>query len=273
MITASGLGLLLASLWIEHTRPVILPSPTGTFGVARSLLVWHDQNPPGTVRQPVRELLVWFWYPADGATGLTDYLPENVRIATDSHRGTLIASFLTHDLAKVRSHARDRAAISGRQAEYPVVLLRAGGSSAVWNYTSLAEDLASHGYVVVGIDAPLRTSLVVMPDGRVIHGDAANDLDRLAGDALNRRANELVADWSRDLSLVLDKLTVLNGSDPTFARHLDLTRVGVMGHSFGAHRRRSSATMTPGARRASTSTASCLAMSLKPASVVHSCLC
>jgi len=36
------------------------------------------------------------------------------------------------------------------------------------NYSTLAEDLASHGYVVVAFDAPYRTGQVVFPDGRVI---------------------------------------------------------------------------------------------------------
>jgi hypothetical protein len=34
---------------------------------------------------------------------------------------------------------------------------------------TLAEDLASHGYIVVGFDA-LRTGRVVFPDGRVMGG-------------------------------------------------------------------------------------------------------
>jgi len=39
--------------------------------------------------------------------------------------------------------------------------MRAGASAEVWNYSTLAEDLASHGYVVVGFDAPYRTNVVV----------------------------------------------------------------------------------------------------------------
>jgi predicted dienelactone hydrolase len=36
------------------------------------------------------------------------------------------------------------------------------------DFTTLAEDLASHGYVVVGFDAPYRTFVVVLPDNRVV---------------------------------------------------------------------------------------------------------
>jgi len=42
-------------------------------------------------------------------------------------------------------------------------------------YSTLAEDLASHGYVVVGFDAPYRTGVVVFPDGRVIRETPENN--------------------------------------------------------------------------------------------------
>jgi hypothetical protein len=35
--------------------------------------------------------------------------------------------------------------------------MRGGASAPVANYSTLAEDLASHGFVVVGFDAPYRT--------------------------------------------------------------------------------------------------------------------
>jgi hypothetical protein len=46
--------------------------------------------------------------------------------------------------------------------------MRAGLADLTTDYTTLAEDLASHGYVVVGFDAPYRSGVVVLPGGRVI---------------------------------------------------------------------------------------------------------
>ena len=57
-----------------------------------------------------------------------------------------------------------------------------GASAFTADYTVLAEDLASHGYIVVGLDAPYRTFLVVLPDGRVILRVATANLD-VAGTA------------------------------------------------------------------------------------------
>jgi len=74
---------------------------------------------------------------------------------------------LTRDLSKVHGHSIRDSDLSPEQQPYPVVILRAGASADVWNYSTFAEDLASHGYVVVGFDAPYRSFTVVFPDGRI----------------------------------------------------------------------------------------------------------
>ncbi len=103
------------------------------------------------------------------------------------------------------------------------------------NYATLAEDLASHGYVVVGFDAPYRTGRVVFPDGRLITRTPENNPELVSGKEFTRRANKLLAAWTADIAFVLDRLERLNTSDPSgrFARRLDMTRIGVFGHSFG----------------------------------------
>jgi dienelactone hydrolase len=127
------------------------------------------------------------------------------------------------------------AEVSAQQPSYPVVLMRAGLSGLVTGYTSLAEDLASHGYVVVGFDAPYRSSVVVFPDGRVIERAPQNNLDALGGPEQEQRALELVHAWSADIGFALDQLQQLNTSDSSgkFLGRLDMQRVGVFGHSLG----------------------------------------
>jgi hypothetical protein len=45
------------------------------------------------------------------------------------------------------------------------------------HYTTFLENLASHGYIVVGVDSPFFSSAVKMPDGRIIQ----NKSQRISG--------------------------------------------------------------------------------------------
>jgi predicted dienelactone hydrolase len=232
-----GFATLLSVLWLERRGDVTLPEPTGPFAVGRAMFAWGNGSTdilapvPGTKR----EVSVWVWYPAVGRPTLTeDYLPLSWRTAVEGTRGWLIR-ILTRDLSKVHAHSLRNSDVSPQQASYPVVIFRAGASAQVTNYTTLVEDLASHGYIVVGIDAPYRTSVVVFPDGRVVERTPENNPELVSGPDLVRRANKLLAAWTSDMSFVLDQLERLNASDASgrFTGRLDMKRVGVFGHSFG----------------------------------------
>ncbi len=237
-----GIGALVGSLWLEHRTDLTLPTPTGSSAVGRATYDWADDATLDTLA-PVpgtkRELLVWIWYPS--ATGqpaalLDDYLPVPLRAEVERDLGTLIGTFLTRDLSRVHAHHIRNSAVSPQQRSYPVVIIRAGASAAVWNYSTLAEDLASHGYVVVGFDAPYRTSVVVFPDGRVMRRRPENNPELVFGrpDSASR-INQLLAAWTGDIAFVLDRLEQLNRSDASgrFTGRLDMARVGVFGHSLG----------------------------------------
>src|SRR5262249_41090400 len=122
-----------------------------------------------------------------------------------------------------------------QQRSYPVVFIRAGGSSGVLSLSTLAEDLASHGYIVVSFDAPYRTGQVTFPDGRVIRRTDENNPELGSGEERLTRVHRLLAAWTADMSFVLDHLQRLNtsGAAAKFMGRLDTTRVGAFGHSFG----------------------------------------
>ncbi len=116
-----------------------------------------------------------------------------------------------------------------------MVVMRTGASLDVLTYSTLAEDLASHGYIVVGFDAPYRTGVVVFPDGRVIGRTPENNPELFENQPQASRLNELLNAWTADVGFVLDRLERLNASDSSgrFIGRLDMTRVGIFGHSFG----------------------------------------
>jgi len=243
MLGVLGGASLLGTFWIEHRTEITLPAPTGPFAVGRALYDWVDDkglDMLAPTQGNKRELLVWIWYPtAPGQTTLLqDYLPTSVRAEIERSSGVPILKFLTRDLSKVHTHSRWNSDVSSKQQSYPVVIMRAGASLEVWNYSTLAEDLASHGYVVVGFDAPYRTFTLVFPDGRVMRRIPENNPElcfEKPGQEQDRCADRLLSAWTSDIAFVLDRLEQLNASDPSskFTARLDLTRVGVFGHSFG----------------------------------------
>ena len=240
---AGGLALLVlsASFWLERNSPLELPLPTGPFAVGRVIYGWADAATPAA-RSPVsgaeHELLVWIWYPSSAgpSVAMDDYVPAQMRTAAGPMAGPM--RYVTRDLSKVQGHSTRDSGVSPQERTYPVVIMRAGASAGVVNYSTLAEDLASHGYVVVGFDAPYRTSVVVFPDGRVMRRTEENNPENCVGKPRSQEEvcmTRLLTAWTTDIALVLDRLERLNTSSPPgkFTGRLDMARVGVFGHSFG----------------------------------------
>jgi dienelactone hydrolase len=236
-----GLASVLALLWHEHRADITLPSPTGHFAVGRTSYDWvnsarvDDLAPSRGVK---REVVVWIWYPSSRSESAApaDYLPPAWHEPRAGEAGVLLSRFLTSDPSVVHVHSLSNSGVSPEQSVYPVVIMRPGGSALTTDFTTLAEDLASHGYVVVGFDAPYRSGVVVFPDGRVFfRSPAANadDIDAAGGKA--RFVRTILPMWVEDAQFVVDQLEWLNAADPSgrFKQRLDMQHLGIVGHSFG----------------------------------------
>jgi pimeloyl-ACP methyl ester carboxylesterase len=240
LLAVLGLAGLFAFLWHEHNTSIELPKPTGHFAVGRTTFAWvnialTDELAPSPGAK--REVVVWMWYPSAAAKSAppAEYLPKAWRSALGQRSGVLISQFFTRDLSLVRAHSTSDPDVSPEQRSYPVVILRAGGGALTTDFTTLAEDLASHGYIVVGFDAPYRTFAVVLPDNRVVFRPPENNPENLEAAQSDRLINKLLLMWTSDASFVVDQLERLNVADPSgkFTGRLDLQRLGMFGHSFG----------------------------------------
>ena len=188
----------------DHESDATLPAPTGPFAVGRVTGFWRDAaNPEPFATEPhtPRQLAVWIWYPAAAsqAAERADYVPREWRAAFARTRRGPLNRLLTRDPARVHPHSLVGTPVSGARPGYPVVILRGGLGAQVTDYTILAEDLASHGYVVVGFDAAYRTGLVVLPDGRAVERPAAANPETLAGEAKEQLATRLLEAWTADV--------------------------------------------------------------------------
>jgi pimeloyl-ACP methyl ester carboxylesterase len=114
---------------------------------------------------------------------------------------------------------------------------------------AILEEVASHGYVVVGVNHTGESAISVLADGRVVPMDAAwmePVLGPFSGppEATMRGRAVVVEAKAADLRLVLDRLGALNAGTGPFADspaasllagRLDLTRLGAFGHSLGGN--------------------------------------
>jgi predicted dienelactone hydrolase len=234
LVTSAVFFLLIRH---EHNTPLTLPQPSGRFAVGRVTYAWTNSAAPdelSPIRGAPRQLMVWIWYPAaPTASGApAPYVPAAWRAAIAPH-GSM--AFVTRNLALVRAHSVSGAPVARDDRSYPVVIMRAGGGAPTTDFTTLAEDLASHGYVVVGFDAAYRTYAFMLPDGRIVDRPPGNDPEDLNPEQADHLINKLLPMWTSDAAFVADQLQQLNAGDPTgrFTGRLDLDQLGMFGHSFG----------------------------------------
>jgi hypothetical protein len=240
---AAAVGLLVAVLAvvyavIQHNRSVTLPALTGHYAVGRVLAEWTDVSRPETLGPSTghnRELAVWIWYPADPTPGASPapYLPKAWANARDHTRG--LGSILFQSTDSIHAHAFADAPVSGEEAIYPVLIFEPGLGPTVSDYTTLLEDLASHGYIIIGVNPTYSASAVVLGDGRVVEQSTNGNIpDNASVSETKQIAGQLVQIWAEDMRFAMDQAQRLN-ADPQslLAGRMDLTRIGVFGHSFG----------------------------------------
>ncbi|WP_306322023.1 MULTISPECIES: hydrolase [unclassified Streptomyces] len=157
-----------------------LPAPTGPHPVGRVALrlVDRSRRDPWTAA-PVRELMVDVRYPARTVTGHGRAPQMTAREAERFDRlnnfGGLPAGRV--DWAATRTFAHTGAPLDRREA-YPVVLYSPGVLDPRSLGTTLTDDLASRGYVVIAIDHPYDVSAVEFPGGRVVGSRLPQEFER-----------------------------------------------------------------------------------------------
>ncbi|GAA2760458.1 alpha/beta hydrolase [Actinopolymorpha rutila] len=247
MLVSSGIDVAAARTASADVR-LRLPAPTGPHpvGLTTWYLVDRSRCDPWDDTIPVRELMATVFYPARsvrrhppapqlGAATAAVF----GALAPYQHPGLPPAGV---DWAATMTHAHQGAPAS--PARSPVLLYSPGGGDPRGFGAGLAQDLASHGFVVVTVDHPGDALVVEFPGTTEYRADVV----RTTAFREDPRSNPATFDTMigtriADLRYVLDQMEVLaEGGNPDaagralptgLARTVDPRRIGVYGHSAG----------------------------------------
>lgn len=220
----SAAALLPTAASASGGGPVLrLPAPAGPYPVGMRTVHLTDPSRTDPWVGGVRELMLTVLYPARSVHGFSrapQLTPAEARefagLAPHIHPGLPQPGMV--DWGSVLTHGHVGAPpLPGRR---PVLMYSPGGGDSRTLGTTLAEDLASHGRVVVLVDHPGDASQVELPTGvrtTVLFGPP---------DPATFRT--MVDTRIADLRLVLDRL-----SDLPLAPVMDSRRIGLYGHSAG----------------------------------------
>lgn len=247
LIVSSMVGLVvIGGLYFMRKKSVVMPASLGRYGTGITAYHLVDKNRKEELSprsEDYRELMVYVWYPIDkNSKGeLYPYLPQIMpyvkRLVSQE---TQVPVERLGYLDKIKTHSiYDGQIATAHQIHYPVVFFSHGFvMSAAQMYTSLLEELASHGFIVVAIDHTYENLATVFPDGRIITNEDVRADDQVCI-ADESQKKEMVArgldGWVADIQFVCNELEKINKHDPhgILTSRCDMTRIGIFGHSNG----------------------------------------
>lgn len=193
--------ILFLIIWIPLTLllPIMFPvfnvmPPTGSYKTGTISYQLEHLN-------DLDELKLTIWYPTDESSG--DIAPyfQNVEILKEEVSEKIPSLFFSY-LSNIQSNSQKNVSVSLNKSAFSVIVFSPGIPGTSFMYTSLAEELASHGYIVVATDnisleQPKRTT------------------------------------WVKAQQQAIDFLFEANSKNQHLKGKMDLQRIGLLGYSSG----------------------------------------
>ena len=209
------------SWWTSETPAPGGPNQVGTLSLQMTDAARRDPYLTGGSN---RKVIVRFWYPA---------LTQSCQQAeyTSARVWSYVSRLAGSPLPAVKTHScLNATAVAGA---HPVIVFSHGYTGTLTDATFLFEDLASRGFIVASIAHTYETTAVEFPDGRLVTSAVGSYISgdlRLDDASLQRARSVRLA----DMNFVLHELQRMNAAPGgPLAGSLDLSRIGVMGHSLG----------------------------------------
>jgi predicted dienelactone hydrolase len=230
----------------DGARVSHLPAPSGPFAVGRVSYDWTDPSrsePLSDKKGAHREVVVMVWYPAVHEKGAIpapyypDFKAARAAVSDDDFKDIFRPAdqeIEKHGLPL--THSIDSASMSHDTAKHSVLIFSHGWGLQSPVYTSVFEDLASHGYIVAAIEHPYDTTVTVFSDGRVARfAQERFDAATKKSHGYIDYAYERIDAMAEDIPFVINQLSKFDQPQlgAPFAGHLNLDRIGAFGHSIG----------------------------------------
>lgn len=224
------------------------PKPTGEYAVGTKLIELVDESRLDSVKgepEKSRRLIVQAWYPAYTPEGLRRAGPSS--LLTELRRASPTESKLdkptspyTYEMLKmlknmlaegedstdlsnqldlIRTYAIFDAQVLTDKSKFPIVIFAHGYATARGEYSSLCEDIASHGYIVFMVMHTYATWITRFADGSETK-------------FVRERSVEAITDCSTDIRFMLDNIQQ-GKAFKELTSSCDFNAIGIVGHSLG----------------------------------------
>lgn len=229
------IGIIAYSLLATNLLPFHFPQSTGPFDVSTQTHYLtssrqQESHVPLQHDEP-RKIVIQFWYPTLNKQHIAD-APWAPDFISRLKKECFLYRFFGLD--NIFTSAQLQAPLAKDQAPFPVILYSHGlGLGIRDDNTALCEELASHGYIVVGISHPYASYVVRFQDGHEVFNTI--NTEKLPYQERQELAAREMDIWLADSQDVIDYLEELNvkQDDNIFFKALDLDNIGALGHSFG----------------------------------------
>jgi len=202
----------------QISEPVTSPKPTGEWGVGRRLEEWVDSSrvDPLDSTQP-RVLPIWIWYPTlEKGVKPQPALSVNWRAEQAKYLNKKVGAKASSFLTNLNVWAQPNAPVAVTGQQFPVLLFGPGHTWLPTDYSTIIEELVSHGYIVVGYAPTGFPGVTQLSNGKIVEGKLNVDKQDITfADAqfVRKQLNRLEGQWLKGV--------------------IDTRTIGMLGHSQG----------------------------------------
>jgi len=217
-----------------------LPTPNGTYLIGTQSFVIEDESRLelyGDDSTEFRRIKIQIWYPAESVEGYEQapWLEDGVVVSRALSKDFGFPLFFLDHTANIMSNSYLGAPISNSSSSYPVIIISHGWRGFRNLHTDYAEELASLGFIVIGIDHTYGSVATVFSEDDVAYKNRDALPPRETTSNFLDFANQLVYTYASDITLTINYLEYMddNINPSRFSGKFDLEKIGLLGHSTG----------------------------------------